>query len=144
MPASGYKNLPHTTDAYIEASGSTLEEALEYAGKALFDTMCDLNSITPRLTEKVDATGSDEVRLTYDWLEKLLLKFELEHKVYCNFKVKVSGTPSAGFHLGGVIYGEPYDRKKHSGKVEVKAVTFHKMEVVREGAITTLRFILDL
>lgn len=144
MPTPGYKNLPHTTDAYIEASGSTFEAALEYAGQALFDTMCDLKSISVSLTEKVDATGSDEVRLTYDWLEKLLLKFELEHKVYSKFKVKLTGTPSAGFHLAGIIYGEPYDRKKHVGKVEVKAVTFHKMEIVREGATTTLRFILDL
>ena len=144
MPAPGYKFLPHTTDAYIQAAGTTLEEALERAGMALFDTMCDLKSISPDRVDDVEVTGVDEVALLYNWLESLLLKFELESKVYSKFKVTLTKRPSNSLQVNAKIYGEAYDKRKHGAKVEVKAVTYHKMEVARDGANTALTFILDL
>jgi SHS2 domain-containing protein len=139
-----YKFLPHTTDAYIEAAGSTFEEALENAGLSLFDTMCDLKSISPRIVDSIHAKGADEIALLYDWLESLLLKFELEGKVYCDLHVSPVKKTAGGLRLNAKARGEPYSREKHSSKVEVKAVTYHRMEVLREDGRTTLRFILDL
>jgi SHS2 domain-containing protein len=144
MSVPGYKLLPHTTDAYIQATGSTLEEAFEYAGMALFDTMCDLKCISPDLVENVEVSAADEVTLLHNWLESLLLKFELEGKVYSRFKVTLNRRPSNRLQANAKIYGEPYERRKHGAKVEVKAVTVHKMEITRNGGTTTLRFILDL
>ena len=82
MPSAGYEFLPHTTDAYIQANGSSFEEALEYAAMALFDTMCEVKAISPDQGDNVEVTGADEVALLYNWLEALLLKFELERKAY--------------------------------------------------------------
>lgn len=142
-PTPGYKLLPHTTDAYIESSGATLEEAFSNAGLALFDTMCDLRSITEQLSETISVEGGDELALLYNWLESLLLKFELERKVYGRLQVSLTIEPSA-LRITAKAYGELFDRKKHHAKVEVKAVTFHKMEVSQEGGAAVVRFILDL
>jgi SHS2 domain-containing protein len=144
MPTPSYEVLPHTTDAYLQVAASNLEEALEYAGMALFDTMCDLKSISPHQVEDLEVTGADEVALLYNWLESLLLKFELESKVYSKFKVTLTKRPSTSLQANAKIYGEAYDKRKHGAKVEVKAVTYHKMEISRIGTLTTLRFILDL
>ncbi len=144
MSVAGYTFLPHTTDAYIQATGSTLEEAFEYAAMALFDTMCDLTTISPDHVENMEVTGADEVALLHNWLESLLLKFELEGKVFSKFKVTLSRRLSNRLQANAEIYGEPYNKKKHGAKVEVKAVTVHKMEIVRNGAATTARYILDL
>lgn len=144
MAIPGYEVLPHTTDAYLQATGSTFEEALEQAGMALFDTMCNLKSISHVCVDDIEATGTDEVRLLYDWLETLLLKFELEHRVYSKFEVTLTRGPPNDFRVNAKLYGETYDRAKHGAKVEVKAVTYHKMQVSQNGAMTTLRFILDL
>jgi SHS2 domain-containing protein len=132
------------TDAYVQATGAALEQALESAGLALFDIMCDTNVISPTLTDEIEMSGTDEVRLLYDWLETLLLKFELDGKVYSKFKVNPIEKSRVGFRGSAKLLGEPYDRRKHGSKVEVKAVTFHKMEVVRGRSSTTVRFILDL
>jgi len=142
MPA--YKFLSHVTDAYIEAVGSTFEEALGNAGLGLFDTMCNLRSISSRFVEDIRVEGADEVALLYNWLESLLLKFELEGKVYCDFDVALAKNSLVGLRIDAKASGELYDRRRHGAKVEVKAVTYHKMEIVREGKVTTLRFILDL
>jgi SHS2 domain-containing protein len=144
VPSAGYEFLPHTTDAYIQANASTFEEALAYAGMALFDTMCDVKAILPEQVDDVQATGADEVALLYNWLEALLLKFELECKVYSKFEVTLMKTPSKEFKVIAKAFGEAWVKEKHGAKVEVKAVTYHKMEVLHNGAATTLRFILDL
>jgi len=136
--------LPHTSDAYIEAVGATLEEAMQFAGMALIDTMCAINSISPNITEHIEASGDDEVTLLYDWLESILLKFDLEGQVYSKFKVAPIAKSAAGLHALAEVSGEKYDRQKHGPKVEVKAVTYHRMEVLREDNSTILRFILDL
>jgi SHS2 domain-containing protein len=144
VPKTGYTFLPHTTDAYIEAVGATLEEAMQFAGMALIDTMCSIKSIEPTVTEQVETSGRDEVTLLYDWLERILLKFDLEGKVYSRFRVAPISKSAAGLSATAEISGEKYDRKKHDAKVEVKAVTYHRMEVLREGNSSILRFILDL
>jgi SHS2 domain-containing protein len=141
---SPYRFLSHVTDAYIEAVGWTFEEALENAGLALFDTMCNLKSISPQFVDDIQVEGADEEELLYNWLESLLLKFELEGKVYCDFDVVLAKKSSSGLRIYAKASGEQYDRRKHGAKVEVKAVTYHRMEIVREGKVTTLRFILDL
>jgi SHS2 domain-containing protein len=144
LSAAKYTILPHTTDAYIQAQGSSIEKSLESAGQALFDTLCDVNSIEAKLNERIEVEGHDEISLVYEWLEALLLKFELDQKVYSRFQVDPLARSSRGIGATANILGELYDKRKHGAKVEVKAVTYHKMEVVRDGDTTTLRFILDL
>jgi len=140
---AGYRSLPHTTDAYIEAVGPTFEKALENAASALFDTMCDLATISATLDEKLTVEGADKLELLYNWLESLLLKFELERKVYNGFQVSLTTVPQ-GLRITAKIEGEPFVRAKHGAKVEVKAVTYHRMEAYQEDGKTILRFILDL
>jgi SHS2 domain-containing protein len=140
---AGYRFLPHTTDAYIESVGPTFEKALENAALALFDTMCDITTISATLDEALTVEGADNLELVYNWLESLLLKFELERKVYNGFDVSLTTIPQ-GLGITAKIRGEPFVRAKHGAKVEVKAVTYHKMEVHQEEGKTILRFILDL
>ena len=110
---------------------------------ALFDTMCDVRSVSEKLNEDINVQGRDELELLYNWLESLLLKFELEQKVYSRFKVTLA-TASQTLRINARAYGESFDRQRHHPKVEVKAATYHRMEVRQEGSVTTLRFILDL
>jgi SHS2 domain-containing protein len=142
--SAGYKFLPHTTDAYIEAYGTTLEEAFAYAALSLFDTICNVNSISKSVSEEVQITAGNESRLLYDWLEALLLKFELERKVYSGFDVKKISRDGGSLKLRATISGERYDKSRHGAKVEVKAVTFHRMELLTNNRSVVLRFILDL
>jgi len=142
--ASSYTILPHTTDAYIEATGANFGEALEQAAVGLFDTLCDVIAISPNLTEEIEVGGKDEVDLLFSWLETLLLKFELEGMVYSEFHVDRITASNEEMIAAGKISGEQYNKRKHGAKVEVKAVTYHKMEVVHKISSTTVRFILDL
>jgi len=96
------------------------------------------------LIEEIEVKGNDEVNLLFSWLETLLLKFELDGKVYSKFHVNRIMVGNEEMVATASISGEQYHKQKHGAKVEVKAVTYHKMEVIHEISSTTVRFILDL
>ncbi len=117
---------------------------MQFAGMALVDTMCSIDLVSPNVTEQMEAAGRDEVTLLYDWLESVLLGFELKGLVFSKFKVATIVKTATDLRFSAEAYGERYDREKHGMKVEVKAVTYHRMEVVKQSDCTVLRFILDL
>jgi SHS2 domain-containing protein len=64
--------------------------------------------------------------------------------VYAKFQLEpiiVKGTTLYG---KATAIGEKYDKHKHGAKVEVKAVTYHRMAIKRDENVTVLTFILDL
>jgi SHS2 domain-containing protein len=140
----GYKFLPHVTDAYVQAAGNTIEEAFAYAAIALIDTMCNATAVVGSINEALHVEAPDEVILLHSWLELLLLKFELEHRVFSSFDMLRITRQDGTLLLDAKGSGEIYDKEKHGAKVEVKAVTLHRMEVLRGNRLTIVRFILDL
>ncbi len=140
----GFKFLEHTADAYIAAYGKDLAEAFENAALAMFEVMTETEKITPKAEDYVQIEAEDEYALLYSWLEALLVKFEIKQMLYSKFKIlSLDETPS-GFRLEAKIFGEKYNPKKHPQKVGVKAVTYHRMEIIKKPHKVTLRFILDV
>jgi SHS2 domain-containing protein len=62
--------------------------------------------------------------------------------VTSEFSVKI--TRNSGYLLEGVVRGEKLDLERHHYKVEIKAVTYHEMEITQEKGKATVRFLLDL
>jgi SHS2 domain-containing protein len=140
----GYRLLEHVTDALVEVWGETLEEAFSQAGLALFDTMLDTKTVNPKTTEEIQTAGHDEKELLYNYLEELLLLFEVKQLALGRFTVNSIAPTKDEIRLKGKASGEPYDRKRHSGKVEVKGITYHLMEIEKRPRKVTVRFLLDL
>jgi SHS2 domain-containing protein len=142
--SGGYRFLEHVTDAFVEAWGETLEEAFSQAGLALFETMLDVKSVWPKTGVEIQTNGHDEKELLYNYLEELLLLFEVKQLALGSFTVSSITPTGAEIRLKGRTTGEPYDRAKHDGKVEVKGITYHLMEIEKNPGKTTVRFLLDL
>jgi SHS2 domain-containing protein len=138
--AGGYRYLDHMTDAVIEAYGDNLEEAFENAARGLNDTMIDLKTVRPTMEFKISAKGHDLYSLLFDWLDKVMLLLVADGFVMSEFSVKIK----EGYSLEGTAKGEKLDLDRHRYKVEIKAVTYHEMEVRQEKGKTTVRFLLDL
>ncbi|MFQ5940929.1 MAG: archease [Nitrososphaerales archaeon] len=138
----GYQFLDHMTDAYIEAYGSTLEEAFGFAARALVDTMISVDNVHPLKEEQVSIEGHDLESLLYNWLDFVMLKLVVDRQALSYFKVTVSEHNNC-YKLKAIVRGEPLDLDKHNYKVEIKGVTYHMMEIKRNN-ISKLRFVLDL
>jgi len=140
----GFKFLEHTADAYIAAYGVDLAEAFENAALAMFDVMTDVEKVSPEVEDNVEVVAEDEYALLYSWLEALIVKFDVKGMLYSKFKVLSISQTSGSFRLRAEIWGEKFNPKKHTQKVGVKAVTYHRMEIIKEPNQVTLRFILDI
>jgi SHS2 domain-containing protein len=139
-----FEFLEHTADAYIAAYGESLEEAFENAALATFEVMTDLEKVEPKDEDIVEVEAHDKYALLYNWLEALLIRFEMTGKLYSRFKISSIEKTPRGLELRAKAWGEPYDPEKHPQKVGIKAVTYHRMEIVERAKAVTVKFILDI
>ena len=139
-----FEFLDHTADVLIAAHGQTLEQAFENAALAMFEVMTNTTKIDTVQEETVEVEAEDEYALLYSWLEALLVKFEIKGMLFSKFKIdRIQDTPD-GYKLQANVWGEKFNAEKHPQKVAVKAVTYHRMEIIKEHDQITLEFILDI
>ncbi len=139
-----FEFLEHTADAYVAAYGKDLAEAFESAATAMFDVMTEVEKVKGEVEDCVEVKAEDEYALLYSWLEDLLAKSDINRILYSKFKVLSIDKTSDGFKLKAKIWGEKFNPEKHPQKVGVKAITYHRMEILKEPNKITLKFILDI
>ena len=128
-----YEVMDHTADIGIIAYGKRVEEIFENAAYGMFDTMVDLKDVYPigKYRVKVESPTLDD--LLVDYLSELLYVYSVEFFVMCDFNVIIHEKDD-GYVLSGVALGEPLNKEKHKIKVEIKAVTYHELEInLKEG-----------
>jgi len=139
-----FEFLEHTADVLISAHGASLEQAFENAALAMFEVMTDTKKINTIEKDTVEVEAEDEYALLYSWLEALLVKFEVNGMLCSKFEILGLEDNSEGFKLKANVWGEKFNAEKHPQKVAVKAVTYHRMEIIKEHDKVTVEFILDI
>jgi len=142
--AGKFEFLEHTADVYVRAHGKTMEEAYENAALAMFEVMTDTDKITQMQEETLEVEAEDQYALLYNWLEALLVKLETENMLYSKFQITNWEETDENFKFKAKIWGEKFDPQKHPQRVAVKAVTYHRMVIIRERDRVVLEFILDI
>jgi len=110
----------------------------------MFEVMTDTDKVAQDLEENLDVEAEDQYALLYNWLEALLVKFETEGMLYAKFQIRDWKETQEMFKFKAKIWGEKFDPQKHPQKVGVKAVTYHRMMIIREKDTVVLEFILDI
>ena len=128
-----------TADIGFKAYGNDLNEAFENAGLAIFNIISDTNDVEPTKEISFEVTSEDNVSMLYDYLEELLFYHEVEFMLFSEFNVEILDN----FSLKATIKGEEINWEKHTRKSEIKAITFHKMEVSQSNPVK-LQAIVDL
>ncbi|MBR4448325.1 archease [Methanobrevibacter sp.] len=134
-----YEYFEATADVGLKAYGKNLNDAFENAGVAIFNIISDTSNIDALKEIEFEITSEDEVSLLYDYLEELLFYHEVEFMLFSEFHVEIDGN----LHLKAKIKGEEIDWNKHERKTEIKAITFHKMDVKKTDCVE-LQAIVDL
>jgi SHS2 domain-containing protein len=129
------------TDAFIEVTGDTMDEAFENAGVAVVDTIVDIKSVENKDDRKIEIDANDSKSLLYSWLEEIIILTITDGFVVKTFDVKI--TKNERYHLLAKISGEEINFEKHHFKIEIKSPTYHLMEI-REEKPVLMRFLLDL
>ncbi|MDO5848490.1 MAG: archease [Methanobrevibacter sp.] len=132
-----------TADVGFVAYGKTMEESFENSGLAMFNVISNTDNISKSKELQFTISSEDEVSLLYDFLEELLFLHEVEFMLFSDFDVEISKEKDE-YILDATVRGEEINWEIHERGCEVKAVTFHLMDVHEEDGIHKTKAILDL
>lgn len=135
-----YEIFEHTADLGIRVQAMTLPRLYEDAGVALMHVIAgDLGQIRQIESRRFEISGTDPAYLLFDWLNELLFTFEAARWLASRFEAAVD-------ERGLVItaHGEPYDHDRHTLAHEVKAITYHGLDVHQDGQGWTGQVIVDI
>lgn len=136
-----YRYLEHATDAFIEVKASSLEEAFVLAARSVVETILDMNSVEVKKIRQLRVTGKDLNYLLYNWLEEIIILTITDGFAVKSVKVKIE--KNSEYAILADLEGEDIDIKKHHFKVEIKAPTFHLMEIKQDDGVQ-MCYLLDL
>ncbi len=135
-----FEIFDHTADIGLIVYGENLKTLFENAGEAFFRLITDVRRVRYRVEKRIDIGGESLDRLMVDWLSELLYLHDVENLLLRGFKVESVGEDG----LKAIVKGEPYQEGVHVIKTEVKAVTYHRIEVRQENGIWRAQIIFDL
>ncbi len=130
-----YILLDHTADMMVRAFGETLEECFANAAFALFDQTVDLSGIGTSEETDIRVSGMDDEDRLYSFLSEMLYLEDADNIILKEFQVSFEGDDVICH-----AKGETLDRTRHRIRAEIKAVTYHMMEIDRDTPSVTVLF----
>ena len=135
-----YKILDHTADLGVKVKGKDLPTLFRNAGYALLDVLVSGKSPEIAKSMNLAITGTDLPDLMVRWLGEILYLFEGEGLISTLINIH----SLSNNNLEASLHTLAFDPKFHQVHTEVKAVTYHRIEVVQKGGIWEASIIFDL
>jgi SHS2 domain-containing protein len=135
-----YRLIDHTADLDLEVTGTDAADLFVQAACALFDLITDRGALTGRATQQLVVTGADWSDLMVNWMRELLYLFNGCYTLVKDVSIcRISETD-----LEARLTCEPLDSRRHVINQEIKAVTYHGIEVMGAPDRWTARIVLDV
>ena len=130
-----------TADVAFEAYGKDLNELFANSALAMFEVMVNTEEIEPKVEREIELEANDLEGLLFEWLNELLFYYGSENLAFSRFEVEVD---EKELKLKAKCFGEEINPAKHETKTEVKAATYHNLEIKKEDGRWRARVILDI
>jgi len=135
-----FEILDHTADIGLIIYGKDLKGLFGNAGEGFFHLITDLEKVRSRVERRIELGGQCLERLLVDWLDELLYLHEVKHLLFKEFSMETVGEQG----LKAVVKGEPFQEGIHLIKTEIKAVTYHQIQVKKMDGGWKAQVIFDL
>lgn len=139
-----FQEIDHTGDIGIRVTAETLPVLYERAAEGTFRVLTDLSAVRPDTEETIHVSGPDREALLVRWLSELNYRHTVDHVVYCDFQIDAIDRESEDLDLRATIRGEKIDPERHTVYTEIKAITFHGLEVKETEDGWTVQVIFDM
>jgi SHS2 domain-containing protein len=132
--------LNHTADMGISVHGTDIRKLFEKAALAMMDIMVKRKSAEKTYKIKLSLDEKDLPELMVRWLGEILYLFAGEKEVVTGIGIDVI-SPS---HLDATLEVVPFDPELHEILCEIKAVTYHQIEVAEKNDFWEAKVFFDL
>jgi len=134
-----YKILEHTADVALCVYGRSLNELFVNAAKGLMSFITDEKKITVRKGLLIKLKENNIEELFVSWLNELIFLFSAKSFLSKKFKIEYLDN----CRLKATVLGEKFNEKKHIIDTEIKAVTYHELEIKKKRQYWQAKVILD-
>ena len=132
--------LDHTADLGITVRGTDLKDLFKGAAKSMMQIMFGENPASGPKTMKLSVMGEDLADLMVRWLGEILYLFEGENELVTDIEIDSIFQS----RLDATLKTIPFDRNLHEIFCEIKAVTYHQIQVAEKGPRWEATIIFDL
>ena len=123
--SNGVEIFDHTADTGIRCRTRHLDDVFKMMALSLMALMVDPNNITINKERDISVVASDIESLLVEWLNEIIYLLETEDFLFKDFKILKVGAGK----LRATGFGETFLADKHVIKQEIKACTYHLLEL---------------
>jgi SHS2 domain-containing protein len=120
-----YRLIDHTADFGIHVFGSDVKDLFSNAAFAMFDQLTIVNDLHLEKESKIHVTGSDWPDLMINWLRELLYLWTGKERLVG----RVNIFSISEYELSATVKFDPYCSNRHAITTDIKAVTYHQIQV---------------
>ncbi|MGH2405276.1 MAG: archease [bacterium] len=135
-----FEVFDHTADVGILARAPTLPELFEVAAEGMFSFLIDPAMVENRAWHERSVEAGDREGLLVAWLNDLLVLLGGEEFVPKVFVVDELNER----RLRATVHGESVDPARHHFRLDVKAATYHGLQIAQTDGDWTARIIFDV
>ncbi len=136
----GYRFTDHTADFGLEIFGTDAGDLFAQAAKALTDLLTDPKTLHGCHQRALAVTGDDWADLMVNWLRELLYLWNGEEQLVSDVIIETLEQK----RLVARVTTDAYNPDAHPIRNEIKAVTYHQIEVGPYKAGWRARVIFDI
>lgn len=135
-----YQFIDHTADLGIIVKADSLDKLFKEAALSMTHIMIGEIPLEKNETMELNIEGEDLADLMVNWLSEILYLFEGEKKLLTDVKIK-SISPK---RINAIVDLIPFDEKRHEVLCEIKAVTYHQLDVCKKNNYWETKIIFDV
>ncbi len=143
-PPPWLHEIDHTGDVGLQVTADTMEQLFERAAAGMFHVITDPADVRVDTEMTITVQGRDREALLVHWLTELNYRHTVDRQLYSTFVVKDITTSEEELLLTATVGGEPTDPARHTVHTEIKAVTFHGLDVDQTSDGWTAQVIFDM
>ena len=132
--------IDHVADVGITAYGEDTKQLFANAALALFNLITNVESVKEELRHHVEIDSENRDNLLIEWLNELIYLFDAEHLLFNRFEIE----SLSNSQLKATCHGEKLDPARHRIKIDVKAATYHMLQVAEDSKGYKAQVIFDI
>ena len=134
-----FEIIEHTADIGLKIYAKDLKGIFKNAAIGLLSLITDSGKVSAKKVIKVNLKEENKEELLVSWLDELIFQFSAHNFLAKQFKIN-KVTDNA---ISAEIRGEKINLSKHKILTEIKAATYHELEIKRTKEGLQARVILD-
>lgn len=120
-----FEVIEHTADVGLKIYGKDLGDLFVNAAKGLFSLITDLDKVSISAAIEVNLTANNREELLVAWLSELIFQFSARSFISKKLEIK----DITNNEITVKVFGEKIDLSKHEILSEIKAATYHELEI---------------